>query len=246
MNDFLIALQFLTRLPVAKNIEWNEKRLGATLLWYPLVGACIGVVLILLINILPLEVGGLLLSALVLSAWVLITGGLHLDGLADSADAWVGGHGNKQRSLEIMKDPQAGPIAVIVLLLLLLIKFAAIYSLLQQSDPWLLLWPLVFGRCVPMILFLTTPYVRQQGLGSAMANNFPHQSAPWVLASCLAIAMFALGFINAIILVCLSLAALWFLRYLMLKQINGMTGDTIGASIEIIEALILCLLVMQF
>lgn len=78
------------------------------------------------------------------AVWVGLSGGLHLDGLADTADAWIGGHADRQRTLEIMKDPRSGPIAVVVLLLVLLLKFAALVVLLGQGAwaglllaPWL-------------------------------------------------------------------------------------------------------------
>jgi adenosylcobinamide-GDP ribazoletransferase len=65
-------------------------------------------------------------AALLLTVWVLLSGGLHLDGLADSADAWLGGFGDRERTLTIMKDPRSGPIAVVVLVLVLLLKFCAL------------------------------------------------------------------------------------------------------------------------
>lgn len=215
------------------------------MLWYPFVGALIAVILISII-MLSSSQDPMLVAAVILAIWVMITGGLHLDGLADSADAWVGSHGDKQRALEIMKDPQAGPVAVIMLVLILIIKFAALHSLIKQPDDgiWLLMLSPVLARCVPMLLFLTTPYVREQGLGSAMAKYLPQKSA-WAVLLLTALVVITLsGIIKGIILLSAVLLLVWFLRYLMLKNIDGMTGDTIGASIEIIEVVALLVLVV--
>jgi adenosylcobinamide-GDP ribazoletransferase len=93
-------------------------------------------------------------AVLVLMLWVAITGGLHLDGLADCADAWVGGFGNRQRSLAIMKDPAAGPIAVLVLLLLL--KWSLISSIIEKQALSVLLLTPLLGRLAILMLMSTS------------------------------------------------------------------------------------------
>lgn len=243
MNNFLIALQFLTRLPLNIKIDWQDEKVAASLLWYPAVGVLIGVLVVFVAQLFAVD-NAMLAAAITLTVWVIITGGIHLDGLADSADAWVGGYGDKKRALEIMKDPQAGPIAVIVLLVVLLIKFSALYSLLMQSEYWLIMFAIVLGRCVPLFLFLTTPYVREQGLGSAMAKHFPRQPAIAVLVLLAVTILFLSGVFNGFLLISVTLLTLGLLRYLMLKSIDGMTGDTIGAAIEVTEAVVLCVLVL--
>lgn len=246
MNDFLIALQFLTRIPVPLKIEWNDENVANSLLYYPIVGVLIGALLVFIVSVLSTDKNEMLIAALVLAAWVVITGGLHLDGLADSADAWVGSQGDKQRALEIMKDPQAGPIAVVVLIVVLLIKFSAIYSLLiNQMEYGLLILSLVLGRSVPLVLFVNTPYVRAQGLGSAMVNYFPHKKVKAVLGFVAVTSVLFMGLVNGVILLLLCAITIWILRSLMMKQLEGMTGDTIGAAIEIIETLVLCVIVFS-
>ena len=96
--------------------------------------------------------------------WVAITGGLHLDGLADCADAWVGGFGNRQRSLAIMKDPAAGPIAVLVLVLLLLLKWSLISSIIEKQALSVLLLTPLLGRLAILMLMSTSDYIRTGGL----------------------------------------------------------------------------------
>jgi hypothetical protein len=110
------------------------------------------------------------LAALVLAVWVLLTGGLHLDGLADTADAWIGGQGDRDRTLAIMKDPRSGPMAVVIIVLVLLSKFAALQVLLAGDARTVLLLTPMLGRTVIVLLLITTPYVRPEGLGAAYAR----------------------------------------------------------------------------
>src|SRR5690606_7673193 len=128
-QPLLIALQFLTRLPVRLPGMPEAQQIGRSLLWYPLVGLLLGGLLLALHGLLG-ATPALLQAAILLAVWAGLSGGLHLDGLADSADAWVGGLGDRERTLAIMKDPRSGPIAVVVLLLVLLLKFAALAVLL--------------------------------------------------------------------------------------------------------------------
>ena len=133
IKAFFIALGLLTRIPVPKMFhikeQDSEKLYGWSVLFYPLVGLLIGVLLVLVswsLSVLSLPSNGLIEAGIILLIWVLITGALHLDGLADSADAWLGGYGDQQRTLEIMKDPYSGPAGVVALVLVLLFKFSAL------------------------------------------------------------------------------------------------------------------------
>lgn len=236
MTPWWIALQFLTRLPVTLAGMPTPEQNGRSLLFYPLVGLLIGL-LLYSAQLLLGDTAVLLQAALVLTLWVGISGGLHLDGLADSADAWVGGLGDKQRTLEIMKDPRSGPIAVVVLVLLLLLKFAALVTLLESgAGLWLLLVPWLARALLPL-LFLSTPYVRAGGLGQALAAHLPRRQLPWVLAAHV-LAMSLFGW-PALLAVLVAGVVFLGLRTLMLKRLGGTTGDTAGALLEIAECTLL-------
>lgn len=239
MQEFMIALQFLTRLPITLKQMPSVEQNGRSALYYPLVGLLIGAVLLLAQYLLD-GVPTLLQAALLLSIWVAITGGLHLDGLADSADAWAGGFGDKQRTLEIMKDPRSGPIAVVVLLLLLLLKFAALVALLDAGASSALLLAPLLARSVLPLLFLTTPYVRKGGLGQALSTHLPRQQLLWLLA---AVVASVLIFIPGAWLAALTAGVVFVLcRWLMLKRLGGTTGDTAGALLETVECTIVVVL----
>ncbi|MBU1283904.1 MAG: adenosylcobinamide-GDP ribazoletransferase [Gammaproteobacteria bacterium] len=236
MTPWWIALQFLTRLPVTLAGMPAPEQIGRSLLFYPLVGLLIGLLLLFAQHLLS-DSAVLLQAALLLTVWVGISGGLHLDGLADSADAWAGGFGDRERTLAIMKDPRSGPIAVVVLVLLLLLKFAALVALLESGAGLLLLLVPWLARCLLPVLFLTTPYVRAGGLGQALAEHLPRQHLPWMLGTN-ALAMLLFGWPALLALLVAGVIFIW-LRILMLKRLGGATGDTAGALLEIAECSVL-------
>jgi len=236
MTSWWIALQFLTRLPVTLAGMPTPEQVGRSLLFYPLVGLLIGL-LLFAVQCLLGDSAVLLQAALLLALWVGISGGLHLDGLADSADAWVGGFGDKQRTLDIMKDPRSGPIAVVVLVLLLLLKFAALVALLENGSGLLVVLVPWLARCLLPLLFMTTPYVRAGGLGQALAEHLPRRQLPWVLAIN-AWAMLLFGWSALLALLVAGGVFIW-LRSLMRKRLDGTTGDTAGALLEIAECAML-------
>ncbi|HIL77764.1 MAG: adenosylcobinamide-GDP ribazoletransferase [Methyloprofundus sp.] len=242
LASFALAVQFLTRIPLNINITVSEQRLGQSVLFYPLVGLLIGTFLLILIRLLP-EQSFAINAAIILTAWVLVTGGLHLDGLADCSDAWAGGLGDKERSLKIMKDPAAGPIAVIILVLILLLKWNAIQSLLLADTGlnFLLLAPFL-GRVSILILMLSTPYVRENGLGSAMQKHLPQLAAKLIVLISLLLCVWFTTFYTLLSMLLLVGG----IRYLSIQRIQGVTGDIYGASVEIVETAILISLAMIY
>ena len=178
-HSFLVSIQFLTSIPVHK---WfasarampSTQVAGNALLFYPLVGLILGGLLAvfpLTLITYSVTISSALQAGILLVWWVMLTGALHLDGLGDSADAWLGGLGNSERTLVIMKDPTSGPVAVVVLVLLLLLKWLLLAELLTMQ--WLLPLLLVpmLARLQVMALIIYTPYVRTKGLGTELKNK---------------------------------------------------------------------------
>jgi len=234
MNSLLLALQFLTIIPVRHTYIASDRQLGNSILFYPVIGLLIGSILAfssLMIANIPLQSQ----SAIILILWVLLTGGLHLDGLADCADAWVGGLGSKQRSLEIMKDPTAGPIAVVVLVLLLLLKWSFISYILEQQALAVLVITPVMGRLAILILMLSTSYIRTAGLGEKLVANLPASASKVISLSGILIGIYYLG----IIPISLMLIILLLIAYHANKRLGGVTGDVYGAAVELVEVSIL-------
>ena len=239
LRSFYIALSFLTRIPTPIKGDVTQSQIGLSIVFYPLVGALIGLIFFLITQItlfFSTDFSSDVLAAVLLIVWVLITGGLHLDGLADSADAWIGGLNDRERTLEIMKDPYCGPIAVAVIVLVLLLKWAALSQLLKtDSSAFLIVVPML-SRSVIIVLFMTTVYVRDSGLGTAFLDYMPEEKILWSVLLVSAVCYLIFGGLFSMILVALSVVAL---RIMMIKRIGGMTGDTLGASVEIAEAVAL-------
>ncbi|MCM1958980.1 adenosylcobinamide-GDP ribazoletransferase [Acinetobacter modestus] len=232
MTPFWIALQFLTVLPIELKTMPSAKQNGQAILFYPFVGFLIGL-LLFGVSLILVKLPILLIASIILVLWIWLTGGLHLDGLADTADAWVGGFGDPERTLRIMKDPSCGPIGVLSLIVVCLLKFAALYVLLEQHlNTFLILVPML-GRSVPLFLFLTTPYVRDKGLGRSITDFIP-KKLTWTVFVITITLLCVFKWLGLVTFICF-IAVLFFLRALFIKRIGGITGDTVGAAIELIE-----------
>jgi adenosylcobinamide-GDP ribazoletransferase len=244
MQPLIIAFQLLTRIPIPIAVERSSRNQGYSILFYPLVGAVIGGILVLfaeLFALLFLDHFLELQAALILILWVGLTGGLHLDGLADSADSWVGGMGDRERMLEIMKDPSSGPMGVTAIVLLLLLKWSALLALFKSGDQSLLIWAPLLARTLLIGLFQTTLYLRERGMGGRISENIPNIGGVAVQVVMFGAAIyFGVGWLQVLLL---FIAALIF-RWLVVKQLGGITGDVAGAMVEKMEALLLILIVL--
>lgn len=243
MLPFWIALQFLSSFPVRLPGMPEPQAMGRSLLFYPLVGVLFGVVLMGL-NALLSGAPAMLHAALLLTAWVLLSGGLHLDGLADSADAWLGGFGDRERTLSIMRDPRSGPIAVVTLILVLLLKFAALLALIESQSSIALLLAPVIARGSMLGLFMGTPYIRAGGLGQALADHLP-RSAGWQVLLIGAVGCVLIAGLSGLYALVAAVTGFFWLRHLMLRRLGGTTGDTAGAVIELLESGVLIVLALS-
>jgi len=235
------AVLFLTRIPVPTQWQvFDEKSKSHSLYWYAIVGGFIGALLLItsaILELTPLQNHPLIMATLLITTWTLITGGLHLDGLADAADAWLGGHGDSTKTLAIMKDVHCGVAAVIAIVLVLILKITALATLMEhQQLGWLLFAPII-ARGFAMLLFTCTPYVRENGIGSSFKNDnnsvnnvaIYWQMAGWATVMCILFGT------QALIVLCVCFILFMGLRHLMKQRIGGTTGDTAGAVIELLE-----------
>lgn len=239
-----LALVFLTRIPVPVDFEPGPKDWGESVFFFPWVGLIIGLLMAVLCALLRGADAGLV-AALSLIVWALTTGGLHLDGLADAADAWIGGFGDREKSLAIMKDPRSGPMAIMVMILVLLTKYAALKAAIEQ-DAWEgIIGAPVLGRAAILLMLLTTPYVRPEGIGIAHADYLPRRACKLLLLVIMAVAVWQLDWWSAVALFSLLGAGFIGLRKLLLGRLGGATGDTLGATCELTEAFALVVFALR-
>jgi len=245
LRAFLLAGRFLTRWPLPDpglpEAPFLAPAMGRAALFYPLIGLLLGALLALSALVLapsPPLVGAVVLLIL----WVWSSGALHLDGLADCADAWVGGLGSRERTLEILKDPRSGAMGVVALVLVLLAKLAAIAALLEAGHASVLLLAPALARAQLLLLALTTPYARADGMGAAMRAHLPRAGGwavvalAWALSGVLALTGMGL----AGVLPLLGAAWLfWRWRRSLIARLGGYTGDGAGALVELTEVVLL-------
>ena len=229
------AFQFLTIFPPVIRRAFTERELGWSLASYPLVGLALGGVLLGAYQGLMLWFDPLVVAALVVVLWVVLTRALHLDGLMDTVDGLFGGWTPESR-LEIMRDHQVGAFGAVAGALILLVKFALLVATGGNFMP-LLLAPLV-GRWVLVLAVVAFPYARSQGKGKTIKDysnwmNLVIASLLALLAVWLVAEWLGLVVIGATLL--FVLLAAWFVQ----RRIPGLTGDIYGALCELSEVLAL-------
>jgi adenosylcobinamide-GDP ribazoletransferase len=232
MKRLLAAIQFLTVLPIP--CTCTEREIGRSTLFFPVVGLLIGGGIAGLNYLLSAVFPPLLVAVLLAIAMVAISGGLHIDGLADTADGFFSSR-PRERVLEIMKDSRTGSMGVFAVVALLCLKIAAIFSI-----PGVLRWPTlllmpVAGRCALVLELAALPYARPEGgLGALFAASKTIVSplfATVALTICAWWAMGRVGLAAAGTTVVLTIVfSFWCWR-----KIGGFTGDTLGAACEIAE-----------
>ena len=231
MDRFWLALSFLTVLP-ARQTAYAPDSLGKAAVWFPAVGLLIGLLLWGLHSAAALLLGPLLAAVLTVAGWAVLTGGLHLDGLADCCDGLLVSAA-RERRLEIMRDPRTGSFAVVGLVLALLMKAAAIYSL-PTAFPALLLAPVSARWWI--LLAARQPAARESGLGRGFAAALTPSALTRAAILPLLLTAAALWFDwrSLVGLLLSGLACLLVLR-LARARIGGVTGDVYGAVVELTE-----------
>jgi adenosylcobinamide-GDP ribazoletransferase len=222
----LLAMSLMTRIPMPEVEDIQAADFARASLFFPLAGLLIGLSLVLPALLLT-TTSSLLLAAVLTVLWAVITGGLHLKGVGSSADAWIGGIGDEEKTQRILIDQITGDAGTTAIAAILILKFAALTVLLEQGYLWTILFAPVFGRALILLLFMTTPCIQAEGLASAVSTYLHRDLVRLILAVCLLLA--AIVSLNGLLLM---LAGFWLLRYLALQRLQGCTIDTAGASVE--------------
>jgi adenosylcobinamide-GDP ribazoletransferase len=242
---FILLLGFYTRLPVP-HINFDEAKYRKAMPLLPLVGLVIGLLLALLAaGIDALGLPTLVRGAILLAAYVVITGGLHLDGLADSCDGLFAGRG-RERALEIMKDSHIGSFGVLALIVagvgyLALFSYASLAAIFCGA---------IVGRIAPAVLSTALPHARQAGMAvlagrAKVGQTIAMSAAMLLLATVLGGLLAASVLTGALVLVAaiVALALVGVFGLYLKHQLGGITGDTLGAAIELSQ--VAFLLAMQ-
>lgn len=238
LRPLVAAFAFLTRVPVSSG-PLLETDLGRSVAFFPVVGLVLGLVLAGLAALLGGALPSTVLAVLLIAALAGLTGGLHIDGLADTFDALGGGRGDRQRMLDLMRDSRIGAHGAAALVLGLLLKVFALAAVLQRRDLTLVLLFPAIGRWAVTPWIVLHPYARAEGLGRAF-NGEARAREVAIATVIVAAAVLLLGpRLIAPALGALAAAALFALW--LRRRLGGLTGDVYGATIELAEATALVL-----
>lgn len=234
LRHFAIAWQFLTIIPLLKLTEVTPTDLARSMAFYPVVGLLLGGMLWVswkgLEIVFPMPVVDIILIALL----IVLTGGIHLDGLADTIDGLWGGK-DREQALRIMRDEHIGSYGVIALIVALVAKYLALTQLPQGLKGHVLLSMPVLGRGAMVLVSYFSEYARNgPGLARPFLENLRWRETAWASLTVVLIVLLTLGVQGLVYLGMLGLVlflSVWYFK----KKIGGVTGDCIGAVGELVE-----------
>lgn len=234
MKGLVIALQFLTRLPMPR-VHADEQDFAQSMRWFPAAGLVIGALLAVAAAIgLLADSWTAALCALLL--WVWVTGGLHLDGLSDLADARGAAHKDRAHFLAVMADPHVGSFGVVAIVLQLLAKLVLLHGVVEIGDLVALVFIPFAARIGPLVWTLWLPPLHA-GLGARFANGMASRHLLLWAFPLGASALFCPPLLAAPALILLWG---WWLRH----HVGGVSGDCHGAGIELVETGLLAALLV--
>lgn len=260
MKGFILLLSFMTRLYVPK-VEYDEEKLGKAMKLFPVVGLIISLFLCLtafvFFRFITFSID--LAIVFIMLVEIILTGGIHLDGLADTFDG-IFSYRSKQKMLEIMKDSRIGTNGVLALIMYFLIKFCLLQALAKNFGIEMLIFAVfsypIVARLCSVVSCASAPYARTSGMGKTFVDNTNMASVvvafiltallinfPFMLNMNVLNSVFLLIISVVSILVFMSIVANLFSK-LMTKKIGGITGDTLGALLELSEILYLLVLLV--
>jgi cobalamin 5'-phosphate synthase/cobalamin synthase len=250
LKRLLVAIMFLTRIPVAANTAPGAIEVGRSAAWFPLVGAAVGGVEGLIawaLYHLSSKAGAgsmnpwaaMVIAILAIGVGVALTGALHLDGLADMADGFGGGW-TREDVLRIMRDHAIGSYGAVALIMVLVLKIASLSTLITRGAAIkYLIVASALGRGTMVLLGFFLPYARlsEDGLGASFQSLRKIELSS---SSALALALslvggWRTGVVSLLLAGLVSLGSAWYCT----RRIGGITGDTLGATSEICETVIL-------
>lgn len=242
MKSLFAALRFLSILPIRQGWAGQEKELACSVKFFPVAGLIMGTILAVFAWALGFVVPQTVVAAITVTGLVILTRGLHLDGLADTADGFWSVSG-RSRTLEIMKDSHTGAMGVIAIVCVLLLKFACLAALNRDMLWRAVLLMVLTGRCMMIVPISVLPYARKEGgLGQLFYETKTIPNAFWGILAALVVGWFIAGTAGVAASVGSVLITIVFGAYCKWK-IGGVTGDTLGATCQIAEvvtALVLC------
>ncbi|BBM44340.1 adenosylcobinamide-GDP ribazoletransferase [Leptotrichia trevisanii] len=242
-EQFIILIQFMTRIPIPLKVSYSEKKLGKSIKFFPLVGLIIGLILYFTNFLIITYLKNIFCSKIIIAIFltiveILIVGIIHIDGLADTFDGLFS-YGRKERMLEIMKDSRIGTNGTVVLILYFITKITIISEIITTNPKYLIIFPIV-ARLSTSVNAGLSDYARKSGMSNAIIseNGIFEVIFSLILTNIL---VFPIIGTNGTVTVFIALLFIILLMLNVRKKIGGITGDTMGASLELTSILVLFL-----
>ena len=236
LESIVVAFQFLTRLYLPINVEWDTGNLRRSLMWFGLVGAFIGVILagaMTLFN--RFDLIPAVSAIIILLIWIFITGGMHIDGISDMADGFFSMR-DKEKTLEIMKDSHVGAFGVITIVFLLLIKFEMLKEfIIIDKNVWLLILPPTIARIAAGLVLSFYETTKKSGLGYTFHSSDPRIF--WAIGFIVTLIISSIINIKSLIFIGIAILASNLMALWAKKKIGGLNGDIYGAIVETVEVI---------
>ncbi|MCR1934828.1 adenosylcobinamide-GDP ribazoletransferase [Clostridium tepidum] len=234
LNNFLLMIQFFTRIPVNKNLQCEKDNFKKGAFFLPVVAFIIGgmefLIYLILKDFLPINV----IIVLLILFTAMITGGIHMDGLADTCDGFFSLR-DKERIIEIMKDSRMGSFGTIAMIINLLLKYQLLYSLVLKNLSIAIILAPVIGRISILFLCLSKRTAKKNGSGNIFIGNMSKPIIFFITIIVLTMNTYFLGLKITIISFAAVLTVTYLFYLLCLNKIDGLTGDTLGACNELGE-----------
>lgn len=246
MKRFILILQFMTRIPININVGFDED-FHKSLYYFPLVGLILGVLEFLIGKISIMIFDPFISSLIITLSAVILTGGLHIDGLGDTFDALYS-YRDKEKMLEIMKDSRLGTNSLLAVLFLVLLKVGFIHSLINSGLLWFIIFMPVVSRLGVLTITYKTKTPREKGMGNLFIGkctmNMIITGTTYTILLISIISKFIFFAKSITIIKIISSIAIVFLFVNLFKKhvyrkIDGVTGDILGCTIELSEVLYL-------
>ena len=240
--SFLLALKFLTSIPILRRREVSPQELGRSIAYFPAIGIIIGLLLAGLNWLLTFILPPAVVNVLLVTFLVVITGALHLDGLVDTCDG-IAGHKTIKERLKVMHDSRAGGFGIIGVCCLLLVKFIALNSVPEGMKMATLILMPALSRWIVVWAVFAYPYARKTGLGKVFKEEASLKRFILATLTALAVAV-VLGKLYGLIIMLLIWLISWGVAAYLKRKFAGLTGDTYGAINEVAEVSVLILIII--
>ena len=243
LNDFLLFFQFFTRIPINKNLICEKENFRRGSIFFPVVGLFIGIVqwlvYYMLIKVLPVNITAVFVVILP----IVITGGLHVDGLGDTCDGFFSFKGGKDKIIEVMKDSRVGTYASIAIVFDMLARYVAVFTIIEMKLPLILIATPIIARFTVVFLSFIGKNAKEKGSGNIFIGNIDMKRLVITAFMTIVLGTLIIGFDKSAILIASALLLTFFFNKFCESKITGLTGDSLGANNELVEILTMILFV---